>query len=138
MKLFTIFLLGLLILNDCPSEEQNFRKVMTPQFAEELEECIITTRAEFIGMGAAGMRIPNKLKGKVVFRCVSPGEQPEKNQLSGQDVGFFCFGTKENTELLFDLKRGDLIQLKGKVWVNNYMGYKQSNFIIESISKLEP
>ena len=118
-------------------DETNFRKIMTPQFAEGLSECQLTTKVEFVGMGNAGMRIPNKLKKKVIFRSVSPGEEPSKNQLSGQEVGYYCYATKDNSDVLFDLQRGDIIELTGTVWVNNWMGYKNGNFICESIKKVE-
>ncbi|QKX07698.1 hypothetical protein HN014_22120 (plasmid) [Aquimarina sp. TRL1] len=134
----TIFVFSFIAINvNAQCNEANFRKIMTPQFAKGLSECQLTTKVEFIGMGNAGMRVPNKLKNKIIFRCVSPGDEPVKNQLSGQEIGYFCYVNKDNSDILFDLKKGDLIELKGKVWVNNWMGYKNGNFICESINKLQ-
>ena len=138
INLFPILLFSIITFNvNAQCDETNFRKIMTPQFAEGLADCKLTTRVEFLGMGNAGMRIPNKLKKKVIFRCISPGEEPSKNQLSGQEVGYFCYADKSNSDVLFDLQKGDIIVLTGTVWVNNWMGYKNGNFICQKIAKVE-
>ena len=50
-----------------------------------------------------------------------------------QPVGNFVFIKKEIAATVFDLKSGQKISLGGEVYVNNNMGYEQSNFIANEI-----
>ena len=110
---------------NCPDEEILFTKAMTIQYAETIQDCEgIVTTAEFIGLGNGGYKIPSKVKADVVFRCTAPGVNAQKNPLSGESVGNFCFIDPKNssTESIYTLKNGDKLLLKGKVYVSNNFG----------------
>ena len=121
----------------CPDSSTitKFTKLMDIQFAKEYEGCTLKTEAIFLGTGNGGYKIPSRYKKLVIFRAYPEGQKPENNALTGQPVGNFCFIDKSKSDLIFNLKSGDKILLKGKVEITGSIGYRQTNFIVEQLSK---
>ena len=138
-KLFLIIsatFLSISSIGQCPDSTKvtNFAQIMDIQFAKDFKGCNLLTEAIFLGTGNGGYRIPIKFKkGYVIFRCYPEGNIPANNPLTNQPVGNFVFIKKEIAATVFDLKSGQKISLGGEVYVNNNMGYEQSNFIANEI-----
>lgn len=120
---------------NCPDtlSNTNFAKLMDLQFAEDYKSCILKTEAVFIGTGNGGYLVPKEFDKHVIFRCYPEGQTPSTNQLNGTIVGNFCFIDKNNSDILFQLKTGSIIQLIGKVVITDYYSYKQTNFVAEKV-----
>jgi len=119
-----------------PGTEVPFSKVMTPGFAEEYVGADIVTKADFFasGMGAWTMDIP---KGYMVFQALPPGVQGKTDPLSGQAKGEFVLIPKTAGELIFELRPGDPIILRGGTEVIKGMGLHLVKFIATSVQKAE-
>ena len=119
-----------------PGTEVPFSKVMTPGFAEEYIGADIVTKADFFasGMGAWTMDIS---KDYMVFQALPPGGQGKADPLSGQAKGKFVLIPKTAGEVIFEVKPGDPIILRGGTEVIKGMGLHQVKFIATSVKKAE-
>lgn len=140
-----LMLVSLIITNsfsqDCSKDisEEQYKKVMNLDFSEDFEKCPVIITAEFFKTGyIQGLKKPNKLKKGVFFQCFSEGESPSNdNPLLAGYVGDFFVINKENSDKVFDSKKGEKIKIKGTTFTHKYFGKKlRVIFIVESIEKL--
>jgi hypothetical protein len=95
-----------------------FAKVMQPSFAADYVDGDIITVAEFMASGLGGwsdilMYGCYSQNDVVVFRCQAPGAVGEKNPLSGEVKGEFVVIPKNESDIVFTLKAGELVRLRG-------------------------
>ena len=95
-----------------------FSKLMQPAFASDYRDCDIITVAEFVASGLGAWATSYPLNEKVVFRCLPPGVAGEKNPLSGEVKADFVSIPKEKSDLVFSLRPGDLVRLRGGTFVS--------------------
>ncbi len=98
--------------------EVPFAKVMNVTYADDYSGADIVTIAEFVAAGHGSYGCNYSTYNKVVFRCLPPGEKGEKNPLSGEVMPFFVSIDKEKADILFSLKTGDKLKLRGGNFVN--------------------
>jgi hypothetical protein len=100
-----------------------FEKVMNTGFAEQYIEADIITEAEFLSSSFPKHRfekgdIP---KGYFAFQVLAPSGIPRpSNELSPTAMGNIVVVPKNYSDLIFSLKPGDLIELKGGTVVKKY------------------
>ena len=95
-----------------------FAKVMQPAFAADYVDGDIIAVAEFMASGVGEWGAPNTTgnysqNDVVVFRCQPPGIVGEKNPLTGDAKGEFVVIPKDKSDILFTLKTGELVRLRG-------------------------
>lgn len=147
MKIKNILLGTILILatnilysQDCESEpkNENYKKVMNPVFSENYRNCPVKIKAEFLREGyIRGYRKPKKLKKKVFFQCVADNGIPQETMLPGLTSGNFFVIEKEKSDVIFELKKGDKLEIVGTTFTQNYFGKKLNTFfIVSKINKI--
>jgi hypothetical protein len=124
----------------CPpaGSEILFAKLMNPGFADDYVGCDVVTTAQFFASGAGENVLKMSLEDKVVFRCLPPGATGEKNPLSGETDANFVVVPKASSNLVFELKPGDLVKLRGGNNVHSITiggSYKQVVFVSISIDR---
>lgn len=115
-------------------------KVMNPAFARDYIDKPVRVKARFIGSGQTQGWIfstipPKVMEGRVAFRVSAP------DQLVGPEAPFgsvppHVFIDKEKSGLVFELKSGDLIFLKGSTVVGRAQSFTQVVFVATSIEKV--
>ncbi len=123
--------------NNIPAgTEVPFSKAMNEGYAEEYIGADIVTMAEFLapGKGAYHIDVP---KNHIVFQAVSPGGKGQSNPFSGQAMGEFVLIHKDAGDLVFELERGDLIELRGGTEVKKGHGLFFATFRATSIQRAE-
>jgi len=138
MKKQIVFIVLLFVsLSAFSQEKKAFSSIMDIDTGAELKDVKIETQAVFFEKGSGNYRVPNKLKfGYIVFRCYEEGKPIRKGQLN-EEVGEFVYVKKDHKNLVKKMKKGQKLNLTGTVFVNNNMGYKQSNFIVEKIELID-
>ena len=86
---------------------------MNTSFIKDFKGCDIVVEATFLQMGTPqGYRVGGyDTKKNTTFQVLEPGGVPQS--AFGQSVGTFAGTTKENSTILFQLKQGDVILLRG-------------------------
>jgi hypothetical protein len=130
------------VSDKCPNAgtEVQFAKLMNPGFAEDYVGCDIITTAQFIASGVGENVLYTSMKDRVVFRCLPQGVTGEKNSLSGEIEANFVVIPKVLSDLVFKLKPGDLIKLRGgnSVYSATVGGnYKEIVFVASSIERIQ-
>ncbi|PTN32680.1 hypothetical protein [Desulfonatronum sp. SC1] len=100
--------------------EVPFAKVMDPTFASDYIGSDVSTIAEFVANGTGAWLLNYPMTGKVVFRCRPVGATDEKNPLSGEVKADFVVLPKDKSDLVFALKPGDQIRLRGGTSVSQW------------------
>jgi hypothetical protein len=108
----------------CPEPmKANYGRVMSPAFAKEYTDCPVIIEGEFLKREypknySVPMRLSGSKKGNTwyTFQCVSI-EEPSLVQIT--DIGDFFVIEKDNSEPIFNLKRGDRIRVAGTTMVLN-------------------
>lgn len=120
-----------------------FSKVMNAGFAKDYVDSDIVTEANFLasGSGAYSLSAP---QGYVVFQAVPLGTNGQVNPLTQQAMGDFVFVPNSYADMVFELKPGDKVQLRGgtKVRTSNPIlkmigaDVTEIQFIANSMKKL--
>ena len=102
--------------NTCPppGTEVLFAKVINDAFASDYVGCDITVKVQFLTPQASPYHwdYVQGTSGKIPFQVVAPGQQPESGPL-GPSPQPHVFVSKDKADVVFSLKRGDLIILRG-------------------------
>jgi hypothetical protein len=102
--------------NTCPppGTEVPFAKVINEAFASDYVGCDITVKVEFLTSSASPYHwdYVKGTSGKVPFQVVVPGEQPSSGPL-GPAPQPHVFLSKDRADVIFSMKKGDLIILRG-------------------------
>ena len=116
---------GAPISSRCPSPgtEVPFAKLVTPGYAEDYVGCDVTTFAQFVAPGAGAWVLPVPIEGKAVFRVLPQGVTGERNPLSGEIQANFVVIPKGAGDLVFKLKAGDMVRLRGGTYVETATAY---------------
>ena len=132
-------------VNIPPGTTVPFAKIMDQAFASDYIGCDVFTIAEFIESGTMGAAIQYPMDGMVAFRCRPPGTGGEKHPFGG--MGKLIVIPKEQSDLVFTLKSGDMIKLRGctsvSQWQSNLPSMNNRNipneiiFVANSIEKSE-
>lgn len=90
-----------------------FSKVMNPSFIRDYKNCDIVVEAKFLKLGLPPNFILGRydIKANTVFQIVEPGSEP--TNVGGMTIGNFAGIPKSQSALLFDLKPGETILLRG-------------------------
>lgn len=133
---FSLLLLVVLAVSGCamagaprssrcpsPGTEVPFAKLVTPGYAEDYVGCDITTLAQFVAPGAGAWALPVPIEGKTVFRVLPQGVAGERNPLSGEIQANFVVIPKAAGDLMFRLKAGDIVRLRGGTYVESATAY---------------
>ncbi len=101
----------------CPTAPVPFAKVIAPAFAADYATCTVTTSVQFVAAGQTqgyvfGAIQKDVIDGKIAFRVLPPGE-PELPEGPATGVLPHVFMTKAGSDLVFELKRGDMVLLTG-------------------------
>ncbi|GGG25295.1 hypothetical protein GCM10011344_27460 [Dokdonia pacifica] len=118
--------------------EVNYSKVINPAYAKDYIDADIITQVEFYSAGKANNDLTKVPKGNVVFQVIPVGGSAKNAPFGGGQVGDYVFLPKEQSDLIFDLQRGDKIQLRGGTRVKKYYinGAEIIVFIASSVTKL--
>jgi hypothetical protein len=124
----------------CPPEgtEVPFAKLMNSGFRKEYNRCVVMTKVSFLttaqkmGCGCCGGK-----KGFTNFQAVPPGQAGEKNPLTGAMSGEVVYIANSKSDLVFELKPGDMIEMKGAVILGDYSGYPCASFTALSLKKIQ-
>jgi len=96
-----------------PGTEVPFAKVMNEAFATDYVGCDITAKVEFVAAGGTPSYSWHRVKGtagKAPFRVVVPGQTPGGGPF---DVPPHVFIAKDKADVIFNLKKGDLLIVRG-------------------------
>ncbi len=140
MRKLLILSLAFLMLNSCSfigyktlkgvssvpkGTRVDYEKVINSAFARDYIGADIITQVEFYAMGKPNgfqVKVP---KDHIIFQVVPIGrEVTKKGPFGGVEMGEFVFVPKEQEELIFKLKRGDRIEMRGgtrvrEAWVGS-------------------
>ena len=88
-------------------------KAINPSFIKDFKGCDIVVEATFLKMGTPqGFKLGGyDAKKNTTFQVLEPGGAPQS--AFGQTVGTFAGTPKANSDLLFQLKQGDVLLLRG-------------------------
>lgn len=109
-----------------------FSKVTTPGVAEDYAGCDVTTVAEFFAMGTGNFIVQGVPTNAIAFRALSPGGRAERNPLSGEGMANFVSIEKSKAELLYSLKPGEKIKLRGGTFVSKTLIGGHTNVVFQS------
>jgi hypothetical protein len=88
-------------------------KVMNPSFIRDYHGCDILVEATFLTLGNQGYLLGQyDTSANTTFQVLAPGGTPQ-TVLGGQSFGVFAGLPKAVSDVLFDLKQGDVVQLRG-------------------------
>ena len=88
-------------------------KVMNSAFIRDYEGCDITVDAQFLKPGNEMFILSSyDTDSNATFQVVEPGGAPQA-ALGGLSFGKFCGIAKKDSDLLFTLKAGDKVRLRG-------------------------
>ena len=145
MKKFNLIIVLLVSLNtfsqkcsDKPVSE-NYKKVMNSLFSKEYKKCSVKIIGEFFREGyVKGYRKPRKLKRKIFFQCLPVGGVPKSTAYFNNSLGDFFVIDKKQSDLIFNLNKGDKIEMVGTTFTQNYFGKELSTyFVVTAINKIE-
>ena len=94
-----------------PGTSVSLAKAVSDAFVNDYKDCDIAVDATFYKMGNAGYRLRYDTKANVTFQVLEPGGSP-RSQL-GRSFGIFAGIAKAQSALLFELKEGDAVVLRG-------------------------
>lgn len=95
-------------------------KVMNPSFIRDYERCDVVVDATFLKMGNDGYVLGNyDTSQNTTFQILPPGGAPTQSPLGGVTFGVFAGISKSQSDVLFELKSGDPIRLRGAP-IGNY------------------
>lgn len=122
---------------NCPPSgtEVQFEKVMNPAFAEDYVGCDIITKAQFYASGQGNYVLTTTSDDYVVNRFLPINSSGEKNAFSGETNSYFVAVPKDQSNLFFELKQGDLLELRGGTHVSSSSlasGIKEVVFFVTS------
>ncbi len=106
-------------LPPCSPPEAPFAKVMNPSFAREYSNCTVETEAAFNSADWAGM-VGGELDGFVKWSALpgdGGGRATAGNPFGAADVKLM-YVPKEKSDVLFQLKKGDRVIVKGRAVVS--------------------
>ncbi len=87
-------------------------KAVSEAFINDFKGCDIVAEAVFFKMGNQGYALGDyDTKNNVTFQVLEPGGKPQS--VLGLSYGTFAGIPKANADVLFQLKQGDLILLRG-------------------------
>jgi hypothetical protein len=104
-----------------PSESRNcpppgtfvpLAKVTSSAFAGDYVGCHVRTTASFLLSGKGGL-VGGDIKGFAIFQVVPPGQAGTRNPLSGAMQGTWTYVRNDRSDLIFDLKSGESIEMIG-------------------------
>lgn len=101
--------------NPCPPAGTvvPLKKVMNPSFIKDYKGCDIVVEATFLKTGNSGYVLGKyDTSANTTFQVLEPGGAPQAS-LGGHSFGIFAGIPKSQSDLLFDLKHGDTILLRG-------------------------
>ena len=96
-----------------PGTTVPFTKAVNPSFIKDFKGCDIVVEATFLKMGTPqGFRLGGyDTKKNTTFQVLEPEGVPQS--AFGQSVGTFAGTPKANSDILFKLKQGDSLLLRG-------------------------
>ena len=88
-------------------------KAMNPSFIKDFKGCDIVVEATFLKMGTPqGFKLGGyDTKKNTTFQVLEPGAEPQS--VFGQSIGTFAGTPKGKSDILFQLKQGDSLLLRG-------------------------
>jgi len=116
-------------------------KVMTPAFARDYVSRSVRVKAQFIGAGQTQgwlfTTIPAKvMDGKVAFRVSAPNQAIVPETAFGS-VPPHVFIDRNKSDLVFELKSGEVILLEGSTVVGQRGSFTQVVFVATSIKRAD-
>lgn len=113
-----------------------FSKVMSYPFALNYIDCDISTDAQFVATGK-GAWVSPMLKDShyVVVRVISPGQQGEKNPLSGEIKADFVMVPVNYGDVVFSATAGNILEFRGGTKVRTAFGDSEVVFFATSVKK---
>ena len=138
--LFTLFLLVCITTSisaqNAEFKEAIYSKVFNPAFSQDYKKEPVVIIGEFFSPKAWEPYIfPSKVRKYVMFQCVDIGSQTKSDPLSGENRGdLFCID-KENSDIIFTLKKGDKLKITGTTYTYTNFGINSVFFIATKIEK---
>lgn len=132
------------VFAECPGDSVLFAKLMHSEFALEYEGCTVTTEAQFVAAGQTegwvfGAISPDAMAGRIALRVLAPGT----GVIEGGAFGFVpphVFVDKSAADLVFDLKRGEMLTLTGhpvigRIEIPGAADFVQIIFVADSLRR---
>jgi len=101
--------------SECPAPGTvvPLKKVVNPSFIRDYQGCDIVVEATFLKMGNEGYMLGKyDTSANTTFQVLEPGGAAQAS-LGGMSFGIFAGVPKAQSGVLFDLKQGDSILLRG-------------------------
>lgn len=153
MKIYRVLLISItaLVLTSCISTktlkatstvpagtEVSYSRVVNPAYATDYLDANVITEVEFYSAGKANNVATKIPKGYVVFQIIPIGGSPENAPFGGGLIGDYAFLPKGQSDIIFDLKKGDKIRMTGGTRVQKYYlnGIEIIEFIASSVEKI--
>ncbi len=105
-------------------------KIMNASSAKDYTDCDVTIEASFIFSSVSGYKHPGTFKKSVVFQVSPIGEEDNYRDARGQR-GLFVAIPKEGSDAIFELSKGDRLELRGHTYVKYGIVY----FVASSYKK---
>ena len=96
-----------------PGTVVSLKKVMNNSFIRDYRGCDIIVEAQFLKTGSKGYRLGTyDTSANTTFQILAPGDKAQAS-FGGMSFGVFAGVPKAKSDILFELKQGDMIRLRG-------------------------
>lgn len=105
-----------------PGTSVPFARVINPGFAEQYVGADVITEVQFFAPTPSQQWQVPIPRDHMVFQVVAPGGQPGSNPLSREPLGEYVVAPKSFADLIFSLRPGDILELRGGTIVRKTSG----------------
>ena len=93
---------------------------MNPSFIRDYQGCDVVVEATFLTTGTGSFMLGSyDTSANATFQVLVPGSSPQVG-FGGSPQGIFAGVPKMNADILFGLKQGEIIKLRGAPWAYFY------------------
>ena len=117
----------------------SYERMMNPAFAEDYIGADVITEVQFYAPNPSNSWQSKVPKGHIVFQVIPLNGEAENSPFGGSKLGDYVYIPKSVGDIVFDLKQGDKIELRGGTRVRKAIiigGVAIIEFVATSMRKL--